>query len=431
MPPVFWVQKQDIGPSPRTNHGIAYLPSGQRVVVFGGDPGGPPLRDTWAWDGSLWTQVADTGPSARHGLSLSEGPVGGTQRLVLFGGASGASFLADTWGFDGTDWTQVADTGPQARAGHAAAPDATHQRLILFGGTNGTPLRDTWMWNGIDWTQVDDGGPSARSGHSMALDEGRGKVILFGGAGANGTGLDDTWAWDGTAWTQIADTGPDPRLEATMAGSGSLLLFGGVNSVDPALAPAGRIVYGDTWQLTAQGWSKVQDIGPAARWGHGSAVAKVGAAPGRVVLFGGGTAFAPAEDAALAAGLLRDTWEVPDVAVAGGTPSLSAGLQITGVSVQPNEIPLLGNSVQINVTVFTNFAPPAGTSPSISIFRGPAPNWTALSHGFTIPLVAFNGTSIVTSFTLTRDGSFMGMGQYGVGVSIGSGPRLVGAFFMS
>jgi galactose oxidase-like protein len=430
MPQVFWVQKQDIGPSPRANHGMAYLTSGQRAVVFGGDPGGPPLADTWAWDGNLWTQVADTGPSARHGLSLSEGPAGGAQRLVLFGGVSGATFLADTWTFDGSDWIQVADTGPGARAGHAAAYDPIRQRLVLFGGDNGALLQDTWAWDGTDWTQVDDGGPTARRGHAMAFDEGRGRIILFGGAGANGTGLDDTWAWDGSAWTQIADTGPEPRLEATMAGIGSLLLFGGVNSVDPALAPANRIVFGDTWQLTAQGWSKVQDIGPAGRWGHGATVAKVGAAPGHVVLFGGAATFALAQDAALVPSLQGDTWEVPDVAAAGGTPQPPA-LQITSVSVQPNQIPLFGNFVQISVTIITNVAPPAGTGPTIGIVRGPSPNWTPqLPPGFTIPPVVFSGASTVTTFSIVRDTTFLGMGQYGVAVSIGTGPKVVGAFFM-
>jgi hypothetical protein len=434
MPPIFWVQKQDIGPSPRTNHGMAYDSAHQRVVVFGGDPGGPTLADTWEWDGSLWTQVADTGPSARRGLSLSEHAAAGSQRLVLFGGALGPTHLADTWTYDGTDWIQVADTGPSARAGHATAHDQVRQRTVLFGGDNGV-LRDTWEWDGTDWTQVADSGPSARRGHAMAFDAGRGKVILFGGANANGTGLNDTWAWDGTAWTQIADTGPDPRAEAAMAGDASLLLFGGVNSIDPALAAASRVVYGDTWRLTAQGWEKVQDIGPAARWGHGAAAAKVGAAPGRVVLFGGATAFFPAEDAALIPSLREDTWEVPDAAAAGGGGgggAASAG-QVISVQVQPNTWSMFANSGPLTVTVvISNPPPPAGSSLTIAIVRGPSPNWTPVNPpGFAIPGVVFNGAQASITFAMARDGTvFLPNGQYGVSASIGSGPSVVGAFFV-
>ena len=77
--------------------------------------------------------------------------------------------------------------------------------------------------------------------------------------------MNDTWAWNGTAWTQLADTGPEPRAEAAMVGAGGVLLFGGVNAVDPAVAPADRVVYGDTWQLAGDTWTKAQDIGPSAR----------------------------------------------------------------------------------------------------------------------------------------------------------------------
>ena len=132
MPSFFWTQKQDIGPSRRTSHALAYDSERTQVVLFGGDPGGPPLDDTWAWDGALWTQVADTGPSARHSLAMVFDSA--RKQIVLFGGASGSNLLADTWTWNGTEWTQVADTGPAARSGHALAYDDARKRIVLFGG---------------------------------------------------------------------------------------------------------------------------------------------------------------------------------------------------------------------------------------------------------------------------------------------------------
>jgi hypothetical protein len=306
MPLFLWTEKQDIGPSSRTSHGLAYDGERKRGVLFGGDPGGPPLDDTWAWDGALWTQVADTGPLARHSFAMAFDSA--RKCIVLFGGASGSNLFADTWTWDGTDWTQVADTGPAARSGHALAYDDARNCVVLFGGgTAANPLGDTWEWDGTDWTQVQDVGPSARRAHAMAFDSTASRVVLFGGAGANGTGLNDTWLWDGTEWTQGADTGPDPRAASAVVAAGTIVLFGGVNSIDPSLKD--HIIYGDSWRWDGHAWTKVQDIGPAPRWGHGMAFRSDA---GRIVLVGGSTVFGPAQDASLQAGVMRDTWEHTD-----------------------------------------------------------------------------------------------------------------------
>jgi len=55
---IFWTQKQDIGASARMSPALAYDALHDRVVVFGGDPGGAPLADTWQWDGKLWTRFS-------------------------------------------------------------------------------------------------------------------------------------------------------------------------------------------------------------------------------------------------------------------------------------------------------------------------------------------------------------------------------------
>jgi hypothetical protein len=239
--------------------------------------------------------------------------------VVLFGGASGSNFFADTWTWDGTEWTQVADTGPAARSGHALAYDNAGQCVVLFGGrTAANPLGDTWEWDGTEWTQVQDVGPSARRAHAMAFDSTAFRVVLFGGADANGTGLNDTWLWNGTTWTQAADTGPDPRAASAMVAASTIVLFGGVNSIDPNLE--NHTIYGDSWRWDGHTWTEVRHIGPAPRWGHGMAF---WSDAGRIVLVGGSTVFGLAQDAALQAGVMRDTWEARDDGVAPGPGSLT------------------------------------------------------------------------------------------------------------
>jgi len=44
------------------------------VVLFGGCPTidcSAPLSDTWTWNGTGWTQIGVTGPSARDGHAMA------------------------------------------------------------------------------------------------------------------------------------------------------------------------------------------------------------------------------------------------------------------------------------------------------------------------------------------------------------------------
>jgi hypothetical protein len=142
-----WTQKEDIGPSPRYDYAMAYEAARQRVVLCGGSGStGALFNDTWGWDGAAWTQVEDMGPPARrnHAMAYDDS----RQRLVLFGGynnsISPAIYFGDTWEWDGTEWTQVADIGPAARVNHALAYDTVRQQVVLFGGENpriAPPLR--------------------------------------------------------------------------------------------------------------------------------------------------------------------------------------------------------------------------------------------------------------------------------------------------
>ncbi len=374
MPPFLWTQKQDIGPSSRTSHGLTYDGARKRVLLFGGDPGGPPFADTWSWDGTLWTQVADTGPSPRQGLAMAFDAV--RERVVLFGGASGFDLFADTWTWDGTEWTQVGDTGPSARQGLAMAFDAVRKQVVLFGGrTKANPLGDTWEWDGTEWTQVQDVGPSVRHAHAMAFDLAAARVVLFGGAGANGAGLHDTWLWDGAEWTQAADTGPDPRAASAIVAAATIVLFGGVNSIDQESSPANRIIYGDSWRWEDNAWTKVQDIGPAPRWGHGMAFRSDA---GHIVLIGGSSVFAPAQDASLQSGVMRDTWEAPDAGVVPGPGPGPVSVTIQSLVITPAQmirpctvngmITLSGPAPAGGATVQLTKMPQVGMSEDPSVF---------------------------------------------------------------
>jgi hypothetical protein len=291
-----WTQKQDVGPKPRTGHAVVYDIARKQVVLFGGDTtvdAGTRLNDTWVWDGTVWTQVADTGPSGRIAHAMAYDMA--RKAVVLFGGAVGFADdkrgKQETWIWNGEEWTQVADTGPGARAGHKMIYDSAYRVTVLYGGS--APSHDTWAWDGEDWTQVADTGPDAISGFGFTYDEVRKRGVLFGGW--TGSALtNDTWEWTGERWLKVADTGPTPRIASGLAFVGKrIALFGGDTG---GLGDAGGLVR-DTWEWDGRYWTQRQDIGPPPRSWPGMTSDRN---RDRVVLFGGQGANA----------ILGDTWEL-------------------------------------------------------------------------------------------------------------------------
>ena len=84
-----------------------------------------------------------------------------TGNVVLFGGygktgyINNVGYLADTWAWNGTTWTQQSPvTSPPPRESASMAYDTVTGNLVLFGGLSaGGSLADTWVWNGTTWTQ--------------------------------------------------------------------------------------------------------------------------------------------------------------------------------------------------------------------------------------------------------------------------------------
>jgi hypothetical protein len=264
-----WAQLDDSGdpgctttctnsPPNKTTFGMAYDPASRAIVIFGSNG----YNDTWAWNGTTWTQVADGGspgcttacphsPPGSYGTQMAYDDA--TGQMVDFGGGADytnsppALNFNDTWILsyrNGTySWAQVDDSGssgctitcPNAPPGRNVAQmtyDPATKQLVLWGGevnagqANGTNA--TWLWNGTTWNQVDDAGgaaagcgetwpilhscpssPPGRVGHGMAYDPALGEVVVFGGMNLfNAQEYNDTWGWNGTAWTQLdADPG--------------------------------------------------------------------------------------------------------------------------------------------------------------------------------------------------------------------------------
>ena len=178
------------------------------------------------------------------------------QRPVLFGGARrGGGFRAETWEWDGVRWSRVADTGPSARIGHSMTWSKEAGGIVLYGGfSQERPFRDLWRWDGRNWFQLDSSGPAHTEGPAIAsLD---GSLTLIGVPAAAGSAKHQTfstWVRRNGGWEQVADPGPPFRIGQGLAVDASrsvIVLFGGAPSErDSPLT--------ETWEFKARQWTRV------------------------------------------------------------------------------------------------------------------------------------------------------------------------------
>ncbi|HEY3411493.1 MAG TPA: hypothetical protein VGM51_00400 [Armatimonadota bacterium] len=284
-----WKRVSLTGPRSRDGSAMAYDIARGRTVLFGGhyyDTAHRYLSDTWEWDGTTWTQVASTGPPARSDLAMAYDSA--RHKVVLYGGSfydTANRYLNDTWEWDGSVWKQVAVTGPGQRAEHSMAYHPGRGKVILFSGTSASAsqLADTWEFNGTAWAQLPPTGPSARLRSAMVYDSIRGRLVVFGGYhySTAWTDLDDTWEWaPASGWTaKYPSSSPPARKAHAMvydSARGKTVLYGGSASTS---------LLGDTWEYDGTTWTEVNVTGPYQRHGHAMAF---DSARQTVVLFGPG-----------------------------------------------------------------------------------------------------------------------------------------------
>jgi hypothetical protein len=249
-------------PSERGGAGMAYDPTTETVVLFGGsdNSSGAVLGDTWTWDGVTWTQqfppVSPPARSPRYSMVYDAA----TETVLMFGGIGastgdyGGVPFGDTWEWKGRTktWTQQFPSSSPSARDASVAYDPIAKTAVLFGGDNGGGdccriyYNDTWTWDGVNWTeQSPASSPTARTAQSIAFDASLGQVVLFGGTSGPPQALNDTWAWNGKAWNQLSMANqPSARYWPVMDFdplSDGLVLFGGELT--------GDVVTNQTWLL--------------------------------------------------------------------------------------------------------------------------------------------------------------------------------------
>jgi hypothetical protein len=285
-------------PSPRYGASLAYNPADGYLVLFGGccDAYNRTFSDTWVWNGQSWRQLnPSASPSARKNAGLAYDMA--SKRLVLFGGCINNQYSqdGDTWAWDGSTWTQITSTLPAphsqcepAMVSLGTSPNAGQASILLF-GSDGTGVWQNGWWRRPPTT----GSPSFRRGAALTFDPLGHQVLLFGGVdttSACGCILNDTWAWTGLTWVQQHPASQPTALSARPrmvydAAAKRSILFQSVTSPDPVATNSNTI--DETWSWNGSNWTQLQPANSPWIGTHATSMA-YDAATRQVLIFGGG-----------------------------------------------------------------------------------------------------------------------------------------------
>lgn len=151
-----WTQQSPAtSPSARSAGSMKYDRAHGNVVLYGGrDTASAVLNETWTWDGTTWTQETPTlDPDGREFFDMCWDSCAG--RVLLYGGVvtpvlGGGSFTDDqTWAWDGSEWTDLtSEVGtPTESDGLGMCYYETRREATVWTGTKaGGVLNDeTWV----------------------------------------------------------------------------------------------------------------------------------------------------------------------------------------------------------------------------------------------------------------------------------------------
>jgi N-acetylneuraminic acid mutarotase len=212
-----------VEPPARWGSMMVYDPAADRILLYGGtdlNDGSTVLGDLWAYDyeSNSWTALHPRVSPAPHHFPVLE-YVPTIDRVVLFGGFQQgfASLFNDTWAYDyrRNRWVNLRPKNPPApRAYHYMAFDPASNQIVLFGGIlhpsdqpDETTINETWTYSVSRnaWMQVfPDGAPGPRAWHAMSHTGG--PVVLFGGGASRFSYTNETFLYKAGArrWELVA-----------------------------------------------------------------------------------------------------------------------------------------------------------------------------------------------------------------------------------
>lgn len=231
-----------VEPPARWGSMMVYDPEADRALLYGGADlfTGDVLGDLWAYDyeTNTWTELhPSVSPPPHHFSGLVYVPT--IDRVILFGGYQPGftTLYNDVWAYDydTNRWKNLNPANPPApRVYHYMAFEPRTNRIVMFGGIlhpselpDETTIDETWIYSVARnrWTRVfPEDAPSPRAWHVMSGTNG--PVVLFGGGDSRVTYTNDTFLYDSRSnrWDQVSGTHHDFDALSIVANLGALTL---------------------------------------------------------------------------------------------------------------------------------------------------------------------------------------------------------------
>jgi glucose/arabinose dehydrogenase len=176
-----WTPLHATGPSARAGAAMTFDLDHHRTLLRGGAPCSD--RRMWSWNDSAWTVVDSAGPPPRNGAAMTYDPT--TRSVVLAGGRDCDGRVArESWRWDGALWSEL--SGLPAAAHVCLVYSAARNLMLLFTidsamATHGWRLdHSRWRSAGLDLPAFEDA--------ACAVDPANARIVLV----ARGPGAHET-----------------------------------------------------------------------------------------------------------------------------------------------------------------------------------------------------------------------------------------------
>ena len=248
------------------------------LLFYGGDNfAGTNLGDTWTYSDGEWSKRVTNGtPGPLDGPALAYDP--SADQVVMYGGLQSYSpfhYTNLTWVYHAGNWTSAhLNPTPPPRLAGTMVYDPDLGGTVLFGGYNNsdpsgaTLLNDLWLYKAGNWSKISTStAPPLRTWAPLAYDPGLHELVLYSGVNVAGQCIGDTWTYGSGGWARVsANPGGPPHLCANILGYdpllGHVVLTGGLNSTSGATNLA-------SWEFNGSAWSALNVSGLPAPHEYG------------------------------------------------------------------------------------------------------------------------------------------------------------------
>ncbi|HEV2519862.1 MAG TPA: PKD domain-containing protein [Thermoplasmata archaeon] len=273
------------------------------VLLFGGVgcAGTCEPADTWTFANGVWTNITASltgSPPAVYLSALAFDP--STNKVILFGGNHQGVTRAYTWAYSAKTWTNLSSTvgsTPPGRLLPAMTTDSTDGEIVMTGGVPAIPYNwDTWVFKGGTWTNVTGvAGAAGRLQVPEISDDPAGHGVLEGGSEQTATARSATLLYLGGTWHNLTSalSGPGPTIVAGQGAyvpaSSTVVFYGGLSNN----ATGSNVATFETWEFANGAWTNATDLVGAPPTGAINFGFAVDPASSAVLLFGGERLSAP------------------------------------------------------------------------------------------------------------------------------------------